>query len=302
LSRKSQTQRPGLTHVPSRHCEGESQSSYVPTVDEYTAAAKARLFKLYPANLTEDLADLVQQASQPPATPSHPNLPPPSDAPFLRAPARGLGIRAAVEKGMAEGRGVDIAAGTHSWDDDVLAVWPGAHLRVVAQERQVRLVGRWEMAEASSGSIARANLTYRGAEPGDQTVWIRGAGAWSFTDCDLRCLKGVTVRVTNGWREIAAPQPLAPFQLFRAVADPEARVLPASASFARCGLGGVDPDRALRPGHLDPEERQVTSKATILRDTSCARRHPELVRDCAGAVRARRVRREPGELGAVLRA
>jgi hypothetical protein len=25
----------------------------------------------------------------------------------------------------------------------------------------------------------------------------------------------------------------------------------------KCGLGGVDPDRALRPGHLDPEERQA---------------------------------------------
>ena len=109
--------------VPSRHCEGDSHSSYVPTVDEYTAAAKARLFKLYPANLTEDLAELLQQASQPPAVPRHPDPPPPSDAPFLRAPARGLGIRAAVEKGMAEGRGVDIAGGTHSWDEDVLAVW-----------------------------------------------------------------------------------------------------------------------------------------------------------------------------------
>ena len=39
--------------------------------------------------------------------------------------------------------------------------------------------------------------------------------------------------------------------------DAEAAILPSNVSFVLCGLGGVDPERSLRPGHLDPEERQV---------------------------------------------
>ena len=226
------------------------------TLDEYTEAAKARLFKLYPANLTQNIDYLLGHHPAPPAAVPPPRPPPPSNSPYLRAPTRGLGIRAAMEKGMAEGRGVNVTPGIHSWDDNVLAVWPRSHLRVTCRRGTVQLTGKWEIAEGSCGSVARANLTHRVPEPGDETMWVRGA-EWCFEECDIRCLKGIAVRVTNGWHEIVSGEPLAPFQLFAAVTDAEAAILPSNVSFVLCGLGGVDPERSLRPGHLDPEERQV---------------------------------------------
>ena len=52
------------------------------------------------------------------------------------------------------------------------------------------------------------------------------AGArWGFEECDIRCFKGNAMRVTNGFKEFINASDRAPFQLYQAVNDPEARVL-----------------------------------------------------------------------------
>ena len=54
--------------------------------------------------------------------------------------------------------------------------------------------------------------------------------------------------MTNGFREIASPHELTPFELFHAASDPNSRVIAANVSFVACGVGGVDPERSVVVG------------------------------------------------------
>ena len=168
---------------------------------------------------------------------------------------------------MAEGRAVLVESGRHVWGTDIMAVWPSARLHLRSRVfRGACLMGQWEMAECSAGVVAATNLTHSMAEHGEQTVWVRGS-TWVFEDCDIRCHKGLAVCVTNGWREIAAAGNLEPLELCRAIDDQKARVIPANSSFHRCGLGGADPDRVGREGHLDPEDRQARCAVDVCDDS-----------------------------------
>lgn len=187
----------------------------------------------------------------------------------MQAPARGLTIREAFEEAMAEGRGVRVIGGSHTWGNDILAVWPSAHLHVSCEVAETYLIGLWELAELSQGSITGGNLSYCAHDVSSQTLLVRGS-SWVFNRCDIRSFQGVAVRVTNGYQEIASAGELAPFQLSHAFSDPQARVLPSNVSLELCGVGGLDPDRFEREGHLDPEQRQARS-ALDVSDTSEAR-------------------------------
>ena len=214
------------------------------------------------------LIHLLENQTLPPE-PSPPPQPPELDtasAP-VHVPARGQGIRVGLERAMAQGRAVLVESGQHVWGTDIMAVWPSARVHLRSRVfRGACLMGQWEMSECSGGVVAATNLTHSMAEHGEQTVWVRGS-TWVFEDCDIRCYKGLAVRVTNGWREIAAAGNLEPLELCRAIDDQKARVIPANSSFHRCGLGGADPDRVGREGHLDPEDRQARCAVDVCDDS-----------------------------------
>jgi len=88
--------------------------------------------------------------------------------------------------------------------------------------------------------MSGGNLSYSAHDFSSQTLLIRGS-SWVFSECDIRCFKGVAVRVTNGYHEFASRDELAPFQLFSAVSDPLARVISSNVTLMLCGVGGLDP-------------------------------------------------------------
>jgi len=88
--------------------------------------------------------------------------------------------------------------------------------------------------------MSGGNLSYSAHDFSSQTLLIRGS-SWVFSECDIRCFKGVAVRVTNGYHEFASRDELAPFQLFSAVSDPLARVISSNVTLVLCRVGGLDP-------------------------------------------------------------
>jgi hypothetical protein len=57
---------------------------------------------------------------------------------------------------------------------------------------------------------------------------------WGFEECDIRCFKGNAMRVINGFKELIYASDLAPFELYEAVNDPDARVLPSLVERTMC--------------------------------------------------------------------
>ena len=92
---------------------------------------------------------------------------------------------------MALGVMVWVGPGEHGWDPRAVTVLPNATLHLAGRGRETLLAGAWLMAEASGGSVTRANLSFEADDAWGATVRVR---------CAAGCRRGGTGRRQQGGR------------------------------------------------------------------------------------------------------